>query len=126
MISEASEGTPLSQRTSEAEVSSHEVSMPSTSWPILPPSLVEESGDQRAIHRRVPIVGPDDARHNDAVPIEQKALRNSGGLIDLLHLGAPILEQVEGQTKVLAEGPDILGWPLVDAHGRNLESIRSE
>src|SRR5829696_7155610 len=126
MTSEARDGTPFSQRTTEAEVSSHDVSMPSTSWAILSPPVVEESRDQRSIHRRVPIVGPDYALHNDAVPIQQKALRHPGGLVDLLHLGAPILQQVEGQTQVLAEGPDILGRPLVDAHGGNLESIRSE
>src|SRR6185503_7020081 len=126
MISEASEGAPFSQRTTEAEVSSQEVSIPSTSRAILLSTLVEQSRDQRPIHRRAPIVSPDHAFHDYALTIEQEALRNPRCLIDLLHLGAPILEQVEGETEVLAKGPDVLGRSLVDAHGGDFESMRSE
>src|SRR5262245_57493751 len=73
----ASAGFPSSIRRTAADVSSQLVSMPRMRLV----ATTEQFGDDALVGDRAPGMLADDFLHDDAVPVEQKALRNAGGLV---------------------------------------------
>src|SRR5688572_33497275 len=103
----AIEPTPPSARSTAAEVSSQDVSMPR-----IQPGTSALGLGQEALHRapvggRAPVVGADHPLHQDPAPVEQEALGDAGGLIKPLDGSAPVVEDVEGEAELLGEGDDV-------------------
>src|SRR5688572_17930022 len=90
----AMEPTPPSARSTAAEVSSQDVSMPRIQPGTLALGLGEKALHRAAVGGRAPVMGADHPLDQDAPPVEQKALGHARGLVEPLHRAAPVVQDV--------------------------------
>src|SRR5919106_6172686 len=88
----AMEPTPPSARSTAAEVSSQDVSMPRIQPCTLALGLGEEALHRAPVGGRAPVVRADDPLHQDAAPVEQEALGDTGRLVQALDAPRPVVE----------------------------------
>src|SRR5580765_7707879 len=74
------------------------------SWNTL--ARIEQPANQILVDGRVPVGGADDLLHDDAVAIDDEALRNAGGLVNLTNRAVLIVEDLKRQPHIPHEPGD--------------------
>src|SRR5690349_16252436 len=82
---------------------------------------MDEGANEVHVDRSIPLDRADDLLHDDPVPVDYKALRNSGGLVEVLNVAALILQDREGQAERPGKRRDPARVSLVDAYRHDPE-----
>src|SRR6266568_4181106 len=90
---------------------------------------IEQPPDQRLVDGAIPLRRADHLLHDDAVAVDQEALRHPRGLVAVADRAARVVQNVEREAHVVHEGHDLAGPLLfggvervaVDAHRHDPE-----
>src|SRR2546427_535771 len=84
---------------------------------------IDELSDEDLVHRPVPFCRADHLLDDDAVPVDDEALGDAGGLIDPLDGSRLVLEDVEAEPQLACEPHHHARVAVVDAHGDDREIL---
>src|SRR5947207_2760736 len=82
---------------------------------------IDELADEELVHGSIPLRRADHFLDDDPVPVDHKALRHAGRLIDRLDAPALVLEDVEAEPQLPHELHDRARVAIVDADGDDRE-----
>src|SRR5438477_7283776 len=82
---------------------------------------IDELADEELVHGSIPLRRADHFLDDDPVPVDHKALRHAGRLIDRLDAPALVLEDVEAEPQLPHELHDRARVAVVDADGDDRE-----
>src|SRR5512135_166403 len=83
--------------------------------------LIEQPPQQHVVDGGVPLRGADHFLHDDAVAVDDEALGYAGGLIGLLDLARPVVQDIEAQPQLPGEGAHRARVVRIDAHRQDAE-----
>src|SRR5207247_9909658 len=87
---------------------------------------IDELSDEDLVHRPVPFRRADHLLDDDAIPVDDEALRDAGGLINPLDGALLVLEDVEAEPQLAREPQHHARAAIVYAHGDALELLTRE